>query len=316
VIRLANKFQKSKFAKMVIPLVPKMAALPPLRRAGAKVQFRELIKRNVNQMIRDPGASKAGILQSLFISIVMGIVYLQLGDDQASIQNRAGALFFGVIFLMFGGMMTPLALFSIERKQFLFQYMEALYTPIVYYTSKIIPEIVPIVVNTTIFSIIFYFMLGLRAGADHFFIFWIVAILLVTSSQAFAFFFAGLISDLGILMTLFPLFFFPQMIFSGFYLNSASTPVYFIWVEYLSIVKYSFRPLCNNELQGVSFYCEPSELAAGGVCPYTLGDQWLSFRDLNNFPIFGDILILLLFILVYHLGGFYFTRRTAILSAK
>jgi len=117
--------------------------------------------------------------------------------------------FFGAIFLMFGGMLPPMALLAIERKQFLFQYMEALYTPIVYYTSKVLPEIVPVIFNTTVFSIIFYFMLNLRLSPDHFFIFWGLANLLVLAAQAFAFFFAGLVPDLGVLMSLFPVFFFP-----------------------------------------------------------------------------------------------------------
>jgi len=291
--------------------------IPVLRRADRYVQFRELLKRNVQQITRDPRAAKAGVAQALFISLIMGVLYLQMGHDQASIQDRAGALFFGAIFLMFGGMMTPLALFTVERKQFLFQYMEALFTPGIYYLCKTLPEFIPIIFNTTIFTIIFYFMLGLLPGADHFFLFWVIANVLVMSAQAFSFFMASCIPDLGILMTVFPIFFFPQMIFSGFYLNSSSTPVYFIWVEYLSLVKYSFRPMCNNEFQGQAFYCSTSELQASkGICPYTLGDQWLTFEDLNNFPIFGDILIIILFIIAYHAGGFYFTRRTAILSTK
>jgi len=318
VIQLAEQFNQSKFSKFTPPPVTESNELPPLRRAGLGVQIRELFKRNVNQILRDPAGIKAGLAQQIVIAIIFGVLYFDLGNDQASLQNRAGALFFGAVFLMFGGMLAPLALFAVERKQFIFQYMEALYTPLTYYLCKIIPELFPIVVNVTAFSIIFYFMLGLVMTAQHFFIFWILSILLVITAQAFAFFFSSLVSDYGVLTTIFPIIFLPQMIFSGFYLNSANTPKYFIWIEYLSIVKYTFRPLCRNELEGQAFYCTEESLRTiyKGVCPYTLGDQWLTFRLLNDFPIFGDALVLIGFSIFYHVFGFLLTRKRAIDSTK
>uniref|UniRef100_A0A6B2KZC7 ABC transporter domain-containing protein n=1 Tax=Arcella intermedia TaxID=1963864 RepID=A0A6B2KZC7_9EUKA len=317
VVELERRFQASKYSKKKPPPFPETAQLPPLRRASLWVQFRELFKRNSQRVIRDPAAAKAGLAQNVLISLVMGLIYLQLPKNQAGIQDRAGAIFFGVVFLMFGGLMPPLSLFSVERKQFLFQYMEALYTPVIYYIAKVVPEIIPVIINDTIFVIIMYFMLGLWMAPDKFFINWVVSNLLVLTTQAFAFFLAGMIKSQQALISVFPLFFLPQMVFSGFYLNSASTPVYFIWVEYLSIVKYTFRPLIKNELEGASFYCTPQELQANkGVCPYTLGDQWLIFRDLYDFPIYGDVLILILFFLFYHAMGMFFTRRTAIQSTK
>jgi len=83
------------------------------------------------------------------------------------------------------------------------------------------------------------------------------------------------------------------------------------------IVKYGFRPMSRNELEGQPFNCGADiNTTYHGACPYTTGDEWLTFRSLNNFPIFGDILVLTLFIVAYHFFGFLLTRKRAIESTK
>lgn len=84
------------------------------------------------------------------------------------------------------------------------------------------------------------------------------------------------------------------MIFSGYYTNSDNVPVYFVWAEWLSFLKYCFRGIMYNELSGATFRCTQEELFQnGGVCRYPTGEDWLDFRKLNDVHWIVDLCILL-----------------------
>jgi len=276
------------------------------------MEAKMLFKRNIGRIFRDPTSLRFGVIQSIVLSLVLGVIFYHLGHTQADVQSRAGGIFFGTIFMMFSGMFAPLMLFSVDREQFLFQNREGLYGPGVYYVTKIIPEIPPLILEVFLFSVIFYWMLNLHHTGAAFLIFYGFLILIVFAGQAFTSFLVCIFPDTSIAIALFPIFFLPPMLFSGFYMNSNSTPVYFKWLEWLSFVKYTYRALSNNEFHGVSFYCTAEELASSnGICPYTTGDQWLSFRGLNDFPMWGDALCLIGFILFFHFAAFLLTKRLA-----
>jgi len=98
-------------------------------------------------------------MQIIFVSLIMGLVYLRLGHYQVDLQNRTGALFFGTVFLMFGGIMGPfflcthtvhcdcfvvtnhVPLVPTERKIFLYHSMDGLYSTAAYFLAKLLTEV-------------------------------------------------------------------------------------------------------------------------------------------------------------------------------
>jgi len=44
----------------------------------------------------------------------------------------------------------------------------------------------------------------------------------------------------------------PLMIFSGFFINTDSIPVYLDWIKYISPIKYAFQAYCLNEFQSLA----------------------------------------------------------------
>jgi hypothetical protein len=57
-------------------------------------QFFNLAKRNFVESARNPLLARATLGQTLFLSLIMGLIYLRLGNSQKSSQDRLGALFF------------------------------------------------------------------------------------------------------------------------------------------------------------------------------------------------------------------------------
>lgn len=53
-----------------------------------------LSTRTFIQMMRNPMITYVQLAQTLFVALLVGSIYFQIGDSQASIQDRVGALFF------------------------------------------------------------------------------------------------------------------------------------------------------------------------------------------------------------------------------
>jgi len=274
-----------------------------------------IVARQFKHLFREPAALRAGIGQVLFISLVMGLIYLRLGYTNTNMGDRTGALFFAVVFMSFGGILGPFFGFATERKIFLFQQQDGLYSTSAFYAGKIVAEMPMFFVTATLWSVIFYWMCNFRPGAGHFFIFWIVIVLVVNVAYSYGMLIVNLIPNQQVALQVFPVLFMPLMIFSGFYLNKDNTPVYFIWVQYISFIKWSFQAIVLNEFTDVPFHCKGTEFRTlpNGVqyCPFTNGTQWLDFNHMRDFPIWGDILILIEFIILFHLTAFVMLRRAA-----
>jgi ABC-type multidrug transport system permease subunit len=60
------------------------------------------------------------------------------------------------------------------------------------------------------------------------------------------------------------------LLFAGFLINNDSIPVFYIWLQYSSFMKYGFSMLTVNEFDGLKFECgnEP-------ICSYNNGTQVL-----------------------------------------
>lgn len=65
-------------------------------------QSQVLAVRTFIQTIRNPMVTYAQLGQTLFISLLVGTIYWQIGNDQGSIQDRVGALFFMMTNQAFG----------------------------------------------------------------------------------------------------------------------------------------------------------------------------------------------------------------------
>jgi ABC-type multidrug transport system ATPase subunit len=274
------------------------------------IQFVQLMKRNFINAMREPAVFRAVIIQSLLVSLIMGGIYFDIGNDQTGLQDIGGGLFFAAIFIMFMGMLGPFSLFSVERKQFLFQVREGIYGTHSYFLAKVLAEVPKFFVISLVFSTVIYFMFDLTLDVSKFFIFVMFGFLVASAAFGFGSVVTSAFPNPAVALTVFPLLFIPMMIFSGFYLNSDRTPVYFIWVEYISFVKYTYSGLMKNELIGKDYYCTEAQLIANNnACPYSSGDEYLKFRALDVIPLWLDAVILAgFFVVLSGLAWFFFDR--------
>ena len=104
-------------------------------------QFFLLLKRELKNISRIPLTSYVKMIAILFVWIIVILVYGRLGNDSQSIQTRNGILFFCAVMFVFNATNSILLVFPDERLVFLREQHNELYSPTIYFFSKIVSYI-------------------------------------------------------------------------------------------------------------------------------------------------------------------------------
>ncbi|XP_071488002.1 broad substrate specificity ATP-binding cassette transporter ABCG2-like [Diadema antillarum] len=226
-------------------------------------------KRNIQVSIVQP-------IMAVFFATIMGLVYLDVGDDFPSgTQNRTGAMFFSCIFMIFSNM-AAMELFIEERRIFIHETNSGFYRTIAYFIAKVTCDLVPMrIVPTVLFSVIYYFMIGLRHDAAAFFTFLLTLLMATFCGTGLVFLLAitiGIISIATVFVTAINIIMF---VFGGVLVNTASVGDWIEWLKYFSVIRYAFNALSINEFRGLTF-CR----ANSTFC--ITGEDYLSDLDIGH----------------------------------
>ena len=101
-------------------------------------QFTLLLKRELKNIIRIPLTSYVKMISIFLVWIIVILVYGRLGDNYQSIQTRNGLLFFWAVLFVFNATNSILLVFPDERPVFLREQHNQLYSPTIYFFSKIV----------------------------------------------------------------------------------------------------------------------------------------------------------------------------------
>ncbi|XP_065827732.1 protein white-like isoform X3 [Oscarella lobularis] len=205
--------------------------------------------------IRDKTAVRVKIGQSIVIALLMGLMYYKTGYDQQRVQNIPAALFFAVIQLSISTMIAVLQTFPVEMPVFLREHRSRLYRPLVFYLAKSIADTPFVVIQVLVFSAVSYFMIGLHDGADRFFLFFSLCVIIAMVSLSLGYLVSASVPSVSVALAIGPVSFIPFLLFGGFFIRSGTVPVYLEWIQYISWFYYGFEALMINEWRGTNLTC-------------------------------------------------------------
>mmetsp|Transcript_12407 Transcript_12407/g.21004 ORF Transcript_12407/g.21004 Transcript_12407/m.21004 type:complete len:659 (+) Transcript_12407:234-2210(+) len=262
------------------------------------------------QTIRNPFATTVMLGQTVFLAILTGLIYLRIGTDQRSIQDRAGVLFFVITNQAFGAL-ASLTQFLEEREVFVRERTAGAYRTSSFFLSTWFMEFPERIIFPFIFSVIVYWMVGLNPQAGCFFIFFVIVMLVSMVASSYTSFVGTLTGNAKVAQAVSPIFIVIMLIFGGFFINTNSIPVYFIWLQYLSFFKYSYEAAIVNEFTGLTFTCDAS-VQRNGVCPMPDGQYVIyEYLKLGKLSIWANILVLVGMVLAYRLAAYLSLLRLA-----
>jgi ABC-type multidrug transport system ATPase subunit len=310
---ITEEFPKTKFASRRNKIVAKLANAPSdpdvatsLIHSGyaasISAQFKHLFWRSFNNFYRDKFVLILRLIQTLIFSLLIGLIYLNIDDDQTSITDRVGVLFFILINQAFGGLFSALNSFPSERAVYLKERASRMYRVEPYYITKGVSEFPGLIFFPLVFSVIVYWMIGLNSGADRFFLFVVIVVETSFISNSIGLMISATVRSEAVAQAIAPVVLIVFLLFGGFYVNTANIPPYFIWLEWISFVKYGFNGLMRNEMEGLTFTCNPS---SPNACLST-GEDVLALYGLDDpeISVGTSIIALAICIVVFRFLGY------------
>lgn len=215
-----------------------LVAAPP----GMLTQTFMLFDREFKNLKRDTTSLGARFSITIFLSILVGILFLNVGASDPlqpiNLQSHFGALIMVMLMSMFGTAQPTLLAFPAERPVFLREYSTNHYSVISYFISKFFVEATITAAQCLVQCLITYFMIDFQASFGMFFV---AVYSLAMASTALAVLLGCSVGDPKLGQELLPLLFVPQMLFAGFFVAPDLIPFWLRWPQYLCTLTYSLR---------------------------------------------------------------------------
>eukprot|EP00048_Salpingoeca_helianthica_P015136 m.225213 g.225213 ORF g.225213 m.225213 type:complete len:662 (-) comp16645_c0_seq1:321-2306(-) len=239
-----------------------------------------LLRRAWLNVSRDPRMVKATCGQALILGLIVGFLFFQLGHDQTGVRDRYSVLFFILLNQSFSIVQSGAVLFHQEKAVITRERNAGAYRVSSYFLSKTIAELPIIMALPSIHAIIVYWLTGLNPTAGAFFTFLFVFNVTIVTAQSYGLVISAVTPSFEVASVIVPVCTIILMLFGGFYLNSRSIWIGFVWIEALSFLKYSFTAVAVNEFRGTTWTCsDPTNCLGTGervleTLNFTHGNVW------------------------------------------
>jgi len=228
-------------------------------------QLRALCGRAWRNTIRDPMLFGGFVFQIVFFGLLMGLMYINLTNNDAGVQDREGLMTAVCIQSAMMSLFPALLTFAQERTMFIQDMTNDLYSAHLYYWSKVVVEFPIHITVPTLYVIIIYFMTDLVRTAAQFFIFLLIVIVLSYTAQALGMLLSAIFKKAEVALALGPMIAMPLVLVAGLLANTARLEPGWIWFEYMSFFRYAFKGMILNEFNHLPKLAGPRFLTGDSV---------------------------------------------------
>ncbi|XP_059145920.1 ATP-binding cassette sub-family G member 8-like, partial [Physella acuta] len=222
---------------------------------GMGQQFMVLFKRCMRVTVDDYPTLLTHVVQALLMSLLLGMVYIDLKLNQVSIRDWFGVMFMMSVMYPYMVILGLIGACHEERKFLYFELQDKLYHPAAYYFAKVLSDVPFHLIYVICYIIPLYGMSGLPIGPYNCFMFALFVGVSVFTSRCLAMMSAAILPTYQIAS------FFCQTIFSlfimsaGFLINLNNIISESRWIPDISYLRWGFQALCLIEIEDLEFEC-------------------------------------------------------------
>ncbi|CAM9913585.1 unnamed protein product, partial [Hapterophycus canaliculatus] len=165
----------------------------------------EVYKRTLIMYRREPVLTKARLGQTVIVGVLVGLIFLQLGNTQSDVQSTMGLLFFVAINQGILGTIGVLQVFPNEMPVFLREHDSGAYRVGSYFLGRTLAEIPFQVFFPALFSVIVYLLCGFVLEARPIFLFTVFVVFTANAAISLGYVISALAKSVDVALAVGPM---------------------------------------------------------------------------------------------------------------
>lgn len=200
---------------------------------------------------RHPQYNAIRFFMTTIIGVIFGVIFWDKGQQmskQQDLMNLVGAMYSAVMFL--GGTNTSAvqSVVAVERTVFYREKAAGMYSPLPYAFAQVAIETIYVAIQTFIYSLILYSMIGFHWGADTFFWFYFFVFMCFVYFTAYGMMLVALTPNYQIAAIVMSFFLSFWNLFSGFLIARTEIPIWWRWYYWASPVAWTIYGLVTSQV--------------------------------------------------------------------